>query len=219
MKNQNIQTILIDEIDENTWMISDTHFGHDAILKYETCRIESMKVKGFRDHDEWLVYNWNETVSENDLVFHLGDFAFKKEEVFYRLNGRIIMLIGNHDIYSLNKYRSFEKRYPEKFKLIEGVNVESALPELKGLSGLICEVKNKKIMFSHYPLISEDPFTRGKAKESRDVMAKIFKKEKCDINIHGHIHSKDDFTDKRREVNISLERIGFKPVRLGDLIK
>lgn len=212
--------MLLDEIDENTWIISDTHFGHDAIQKYEPCRVEAMKEKGFRNHSEWLIHNWNETVGKDDLVLHLGDFAFKQEDVFYRLNGRIILLIGNHDVHSVNKYRSFEKRYPDKFKLIEGVmDTEPYLMQPQWASGLIREIKGKKVMFSHYPLVSVDPYTRGKAKETRDAMAEVFKKESCDICIHGHLHSKDDFTDKRKEINVSIERIGFKPVKLRELVK
>ena len=53
-------------------------------------------------HNEWLVDIWNSTVQKNDLVYHLGDlsFATKYSEIsdfVSRLNGRIILLKGNHD--------------------------------------------------------------------------------------------------------------------------
>jgi len=207
------------DINEETWVISDTHFGHNAILKYEPTRVEAMRELGFRNQTVWLVHNWNSTVAEGDLVLHLGDFAFKEETVFYQLNGRIILLIGNHDVHSIEKYLSFEKRFPDKFKLVQGV-IGSDLKVLESdwVSGLIQDIKGKKVMFSHYPLVTEDSFTKGKSKETRDVLAEVFKKEKCDICVHGHLHSKDSSTNKSKEINVSIERIGFKPVKLKDLL-
>lgn len=201
-------------VDENTWVISDTHFGHDNVLAFEPCRVEAMHEQGFDDQNEWLIHNWNANVGENDLVLHLGDLLFKSKstEVLYKLNGRILMILGNHDFHQLNFYRKYAKRYPDKFMLIESINGLDA-------SALIKEIKGKKVMFSHYPLISVDPYTRDKSKETRDLLAQVFDKEKCDLNIHGHLHSNDKFTDKEKEFNVSIERIGFKPIRLGDLIK
>jgi calcineurin-like phosphoesterase family protein len=46
---------------------------------------------------------------------------------------------------------------------------------------------------------------------------KCLKKKKCDINIHGHVHSMK-LGDKRC-INASFEAIGFKPVRLGVLLQ
>ena len=59
--------------------------------------------------DEFLIKKWNETVSENDLVFHLGDViiagAQRAEMILKRLNGRKILILGNHDCFSKTKYR------------------------------------------------------------------------------------------------------------------
>lgn len=60
--------------------------------------------------------------SNDDIVFVLGDFAFGKENVqnfASRLNGRKILIRGNHDTYSNEFYRScgFEEaiKYPILF--------------------------------------------------------------------------------------------------------
>jgi calcineurin-like phosphoesterase family protein len=52
--------------------------------------------------NEALIANWNSLVGLDDLVYHLGDFCFGREEkdffsIFNRLNGKIILLRGNHD--------------------------------------------------------------------------------------------------------------------------
>jgi len=51
--------------------------------------------------DQTLIKNWNELVKPDDIVFHLGDFAFKGSHSIqhYRnqLNGQIHLVRGNHD--------------------------------------------------------------------------------------------------------------------------
>jgi calcineurin-like phosphoesterase family protein len=73
------------------YFTSDTHFGHENIIKY--CD------RPFKDADHMdcaLVENWNRAIGENDTVYHLGDFTFGGEkqarDYFRRLNGRIFVL-------------------------------------------------------------------------------------------------------------------------------
>ena len=80
------------------WVTSDTHFHHRNILVYEAAS------RPFKDRDEMneaLIHRWNGKVGPNDVVFHLGDFAFagrqKVAEIASRLNGQIFLLLGNHD--------------------------------------------------------------------------------------------------------------------------
>ena len=81
---------------DKVFFTSDTHFGHKNIIKY--CN------RPFSDIDEMnkvLINNWNKVVSEGDIVFHLGDFAFGGfplwESIRSRLNGSIYLIRGNHD--------------------------------------------------------------------------------------------------------------------------
>jgi calcineurin-like phosphoesterase family protein len=60
--------------------------------------------------DETLIENWNKAVKPNDIIFHLGDVFFcgaqRMKEIADRLNGRKILIRGNHDIgYSNTKFR------------------------------------------------------------------------------------------------------------------
>lgn len=80
------------------WVTSDSHFCHRNILIYEAAN------RPFKDRDEMneaLIQRWNERVSDADLVLHLGDFSFgnknRIKEIVSRLNGRIWLLLGNHD--------------------------------------------------------------------------------------------------------------------------
>jgi calcineurin-like phosphoesterase family protein len=80
-----------------TFFTSDTHFFHSRIIQY--C------LRPFADaHEmnETLIANWNSVVTPDDVVYHLGDFAFGDEQgvdrVMRRLNFKHFHFIkGNHD--------------------------------------------------------------------------------------------------------------------------
>jgi len=80
-----------------TYLIADTHFGHFNSIRY--CDRPYFTVE---EMDKSLLTNWNNTVKENDIVFHLGDVCFKwnKErtaDFIHKLNGHKILIMGNHD--------------------------------------------------------------------------------------------------------------------------
>lgn len=95
-----------------TFIIADTHFGHSNIIKY--CDRPFVTVE---EMDRQLIQKWNSVVSKNDVVYHLGDFAMgnvdKISSYRNKLNGRIFLIQGNHDGYSIRKYyeAGFDKVY------------------------------------------------------------------------------------------------------------
>lgn len=58
--------------------------------------------------NEVLIKNWNSVVKKDDIVYHLGDFAFGSKEfiqsIAKRLNGHIRLILGNHDTRSIQFY-------------------------------------------------------------------------------------------------------------------
>jgi len=80
---------------------ADTHFGHPNILKY--CH---RPFKTIEEHDSRLIQLWNSRVKPEDTVFHLGDFCFKQlkertaQNYLDQLNGKIIIIKGNHDTHN-----------------------------------------------------------------------------------------------------------------------
>ena len=78
------------------YFISDTHFWHRNIIKYTKRPFETVE-----QMNEHIIKCWNEVVSPDDVVYHLGDFSFGSSEqvanIIERLNGKIILIMGNHD--------------------------------------------------------------------------------------------------------------------------
>ena len=74
------------------WFSADSHFCHTNILRY--C---NRPFKDTLQMDITMMDNWNDRIQENDLVFHLGDFSFKPWIWGPTLNGKKILIQGNHD--------------------------------------------------------------------------------------------------------------------------
>lgn len=79
------------------WVITDTHFNHTAMIR--SCS----RPENFTDI---ICENWKKMVSPTDTVIHLGDCAWRPEgmERLLNLPGKKILVRGNHDDRSLEKY-------------------------------------------------------------------------------------------------------------------
>ena len=65
---------------EKIFFISDTHFGHKNILKYE-----DRPFKNIEEMDVEMINRWNKKVSKEDKVYILGDFSFGDKEYTMRI--------------------------------------------------------------------------------------------------------------------------------------
>ena len=79
------------------YVVADTHFGHENIIRYENRPFRSAI-----EMDEELIRLWNLVVSNDDLVYLLGDFTLSRRKEIIRslvnkLNGRKVLIMGNHD--------------------------------------------------------------------------------------------------------------------------
>lgn len=92
-------------MNKKIYFISDTHFNHKNIIKY--CN------RPFKDVEEMnkvLIENWNNTVTDFNTIFHLGDVALTNEgemkEIISKLKGKKFLIKGNHDKKSKEFFRS-----------------------------------------------------------------------------------------------------------------
>lgn len=93
-----------------TWLISDTHFGHEGCYSKFTDRITGEPIRPWASNaaegDEIIRETWNSRVRPNDKIYHLGDVAIPRRglKMMEGLNGRKILVRGNHDIFKDKDY-------------------------------------------------------------------------------------------------------------------
>ena len=87
-----------------TFFIADTHFGDERILRYENRPFENTA-----QMDEEIIKRWNGVVDSTDTVYVLGDFGAPGYEscILSALNGKKILVKGNHDNKTNDEYRSY----------------------------------------------------------------------------------------------------------------
>ena len=92
------------KLDQNIWVTSDSHYGH------KNCAGPTISAwkSGYRNFtsvsemNETLVNHLNEKVDQDDILFHLGDFAWGNPYNIQQFRERIIckniiLILGNHD--------------------------------------------------------------------------------------------------------------------------
>lgn len=96
----------------STFVTADTHFGHAKSLSF--IQPDGSPLRPFssvEEMDEAMVERWNATVGTKDTVYHLGDVVIPRSslKLLDRLNGRKILIRGNHDQGALKDFsRYFE---------------------------------------------------------------------------------------------------------------
>lgn len=144
------------------YYISDLHFYHESLLT-------KMDKRGFSSCEvmhEYIVNKWNEKVRDKDEVVILGDLSMERgkrtNDILERLNGRLYLVIGNHDNYLQD--RRFD---PSRF---EWMKPYAELNDDK-----------RKIVLSHYPIFCYNgQYRRDKEGSPRTYM------------LYGHVHDTRD---------------------------
>lgn len=111
--------------------ISDLHFGHKNIIKYDQRPFNSTK-----EMDEEIIKRWNETVKTDDTVYILGDVSWYisdiTREMLKWMNGHKILIKGNHDKETSHLFKHFDGIY-DYLEIVDGID---------------------KVVLSHYPMLS-----------------------------------------------------------------
>jgi calcineurin-like phosphoesterase family protein len=92
----------------NAFLIADPHFSHEGVCKF--LRDDQSKLRPWdnaADMDEAMIENWNSVVRPVDKVYVCGDLVMKAKKqigIINRLNGKKVLIKGNHDIGELKVY-------------------------------------------------------------------------------------------------------------------
>ena len=176
---------------------SDQHFGHRNVLRFCQRPYETTKEMG-----KALIDNWNSKVTNNDIVFVLGDFFWfhsrhEIKKVIDKLNGKTIYIVpGNHC-----KRVAYEL-CDERVQLLDDISAlyirETGTPQVK-----------YEVYVSHMPLMSWPHRERGS------------------YNFFGHIHSgprslsqvdQDLPFHKGLQYDIGVDNNEYTPIELEEVI-
>ena len=170
------------------FLTSDHHFFHKNIIKYT-----SRPFNNEYEMNEFMIKKWNNVVKKSDMVLHLGDLTAglkgrKKQlvEVVKRLNGKIHLILGNHDYLGRDFY-------------INECGIKSVSKYLA--------IGN--YFFCHYPLIQDPDFLEPK----KEILKENFKKHKCKYIFHGHTHN-TEYPNYENHFNVGVDRNNFTPIDL-----
>lgn len=174
------------------YFIADTHFYDNKIIPYKHRPFESLN-----DMHEKIIYNWNNTVKNNDTVYLLGDFGWgtraELEGILERLNGIIILVEGNHD-------RDKPIDYWKNLGFYDVVDKPQQLIIVDKTQNGGAKILNYNLIISHEPQpINDNQF-----------------------NIHGHIHDEDlhsQYPDLNEDnhICVSVERTDYRPISITEI--
>jgi len=77
------------------FFVADTHFSHKNIIRYA-----KRPFKTVQEMNSIMIKRWNDIVRPQDIIYHLGDFGFGKNNVvgvLEQLNGKKFLCRGSHD--------------------------------------------------------------------------------------------------------------------------
>jgi calcineurin-like phosphoesterase family protein len=98
------------------WFTSDLHFGHAGAIKYCNRPFETVEQMNAE-----LVRRWNFLVHPDHTIYVLGDLALCRYRDFApigeKLNGKKILIRGNHDSYSVGQYERCGFQVYEELKM------------------------------------------------------------------------------------------------------
>ena len=115
---------------------SDTHFSHINIIKYCNRPFASIE-----EHDEALRSNWNEVVSNDDFLLHMGDLTLlsklssndRVRRIIESLKGKKTLVFGNHD----------------------SKHVRRSLVDMGWI--VVQRIETSDVLFRHWPLSHNEP--------------------------------------------------------------
>ncbi len=164
------------------YIISDHHFFHKNILAYQRQEFNTLE-----SMHEFIIHQHNQVIEEKDIVLFLGDFSFKKSEIFSivkQMKGIKYLLMGNHDQDISHNFGNY------------------------GFEGIFTiPVKLQNIYLSHQPLLEEENMNLN-----LQLLIKEFQNSDG-MNYHGHLHK--DFINNPRYHNVCCEVINYQPIYIG----
>ena len=179
------------------FFISDLHFGHYNIVRYDNRPYNSVE-----EMDKALIDNWNSVVSKEDVVWILGDISWyndeKTAEIFKQLKGIKVLIKGNHD------------------NIKRGSQTSKCFTSVQDYAELYLDKKNKVVM-SHYPM----PFWNGQFRNAVHLYGHIHNSHQWNImeNWLKELRQLQDIPMRAYNVGCMMPWMNYTPRTLEEIIE
>jgi calcineurin-like phosphoesterase family protein len=182
----------------NVFFASDHHFGHGNILNFfKADGITPLRpFANVVEHDETLIDNHNRIVGPKDVVYLLGDVAIPRKglQQVKRLNGRLRLIMGNHDPFVKN----FNRDYADVgFEQIEAFH------------------KFDRFVATHIPVHSDSLSTRWHVNVHGHLHDNVVRLPYRVDARTGMIKYSDN--PDPRYINVCMEKINYTPISLEEI--
>lgn len=140
--------------DQPIFFTSDLHFYHENIIRFCNRPFSSVN-----EMNEKLIDNWNKTVTDDSIIFVLGDVCFGSSSnwnsCLSALKGKKILILGNHDMKNITDgaMRFFDYVTQQMF----------------------ITISNRKVYLNHYPFLCYG----GSLRPYKNAVFQLF----------GHVHT------------------------------
>lgn len=171
------------------YFTADSHFGHKNVIKF--CERPFNSSHEMTMH---MIEAWNSVVNPDDTIYHLGDFIFSltrkwSYRLLEKLNGKIIIIKGNHD-------REKELNYYLNNGLIDSWHYSQEL-------SYVYNGKNYNFSLSHYP---HYPL------KTSDLIC-------LHGHVHGQFEHRYPHMKHPRILDVGVDSIGYVPISIENVIK
>lgn len=182
------------------YFTSDWHIGHKNCLKFDN--------RPFKDIDQMkkvLIRNFNSCVPKDGVTFVLGDVGMGSfegiQDFIKRLNGRKILIMGNHD-------GTINRMYRLGFDAV--------------LFNASIYIANELVTMSHCPLTGvfrEDTSgmrgsTAGENWHKEKQNRRFSLEDSGQFHLHGHLHSNKKESKLGRQWDVGVVGSEYRPIHI-----
>jgi calcineurin-like phosphoesterase family protein len=188
------------EKEQRLYFTSDTHYGHSNICRATTRWTESDNLtRDFKSLDAMnsaLVDRINDTVGQDDILIHLGDWSFGGFENIEEFRKRIVcknvhLVFGNHD-HHIRRNKGF-------IQTIFTTTQDYLHLDIRKPNGK--EILKYSMVCMHYPIASWNGMNDGV------------------IHLHGHVHlPPHQRVNEGKAMDVGVDGNNLYPISLEEIL-
>jgi calcineurin-like phosphoesterase family protein len=190
------------ELEQNKqiFFTSDTHYAHKNICSANSSWESDTRLFDSLDMmNDTIVDIINLTVSEDDILFHLGDWSFGGFDNIIEFRNRINcknihLILGNHDHHITNNKNNVQS-------IFSSVNSYLTLDVRRRKQNKKSMMEKFNFVLFHYPIASWDGIRKGH------------------MHLHGHCHLPQHLrVGLGKSIDVGMDGNEFKPMSMDEIV-